>query len=215
MDTQQPDLRQGKLTPIRPALVIVGALTLALACGQVPPDEGGLQTAVPATLTALAPTTAPETSAPAPSATAAATASPEPSAAPTSTQPPATIDADDDTPGTISGSLSYPSESIPPLAVVFFNQDDGTWWWIGTAQNQMSYQMTVPPGTYHVVAYASGDFAGGYSAAVPCGLSAGCTDHSLLDVVVAPNTDVTGIDPGDWYAPAGTFPSKPAAISYP
>ena len=139
-----------------------------------------------------------------------ATSQPDPSATPDSGE-----QDGGNTPGVISGSLSYPSEQIPRLAVVFFNVDDGTWWWRGTAVNQTSYQMTVPVGRYQVVAYAEGGLAGGYTAAVPCGLTAACTDHSLLTVEVGSNERVTGINVADWYAPAGAFPPKPSDIDYP
>ncbi|MFP3855313.1 MAG: hypothetical protein ACLFWD_13575, partial [Anaerolineales bacterium] len=150
----------------------------------------------------------------APAATESPTNTPtsEAAASPTSSE---NAGEEDGIPGVISGSLSYPSEQIPRLAVVFFNLDDGSWWWIGTAVNQSSYRMTVPVGRYHVVAYADGGLAGGYTAAVPCGLTSGCTDHSLLTVNVGSNERVNNINVTDWYAPNGAFPSKPGAIDYP
>ncbi len=44
---------------------------------------------------------------------------------------------------------------------------------------------------------------------VPCGLKAGCEDHSLIPVEVTAGNMATGVDPVDWYAPAGTFPPRP------
>lgn len=56
--------------------------------------------------------------------------------------------------GSISGSLSYPSEGIPPLVVVAFRVDSDVYYWMQTAQNQSAYQMDgLPPGSYHVAAY--------------------------------------------------------------
>jgi hypothetical protein len=119
-------------------------------------------------------------------------------------------------PGGISGSLTYPGSSIPPIVVVAFNLDTNYWWWVGTASGQSFYSIQdIPAGRYHVVAYGNGDLAGGYSAAVPCGLTAACTDHSLLTVQVSPGETTQGITPGDWYAPAGAFPPKPGGINYP
>jgi hypothetical protein len=222
MDSEQPHLRR------RVALAAVGAALLAalLACGRSTVDVAPVGTAVASTLTMVATLASPTpTSTPAPTATPAPTdvptVAPPTAVPPTSASPPtaaataAPTEAEGNIPGVIAGGLSYPSEGIPRLAIVFFNQDDGTWWWIGTAQNQGSYQMTVPVGTYHVVAYTSGGLAGGYTAAVPCGLSAACTDHTLLDVHVGSNAHLTGIDVSDWYAGAGTFPPKPAGVNYP
>jgi hypothetical protein len=51
--------------------------------------------------------------------------------------------------------------------------------------------------------------AGGYTQAVPCGLSVNCTDHSLIPVQVNNGVVTQNINPGDWYAPEGSFPSYP------
>lgn len=113
-------------------------------------------------------------------------------------------------PGSISGALSYPSEFIPPLRVVAFRVDGRLYRYVDTMQNQGAYQITgLPPGTYHVIAYAGSTFAGGYTAMVPCGLSVDCTDHTLLNVTVTSGQDTPNIDPGDWYAPEGTFAPMP------
>ncbi len=127
--------------------------------------------------------------------------------------------------GTITGQLSYPSEFIPPLRVVAFSLTDGKAYFLDTAMNQREYSMDVPPGTYHVVSYlhegvagntgqvdsytlGGGPFAGGYTQMVPCGLAVGCDDHSLLPVTVSAG-QIVAADPGDWYAPEGTFPPMP------
>ncbi len=114
-------------------------------------------------------------------------------------------------PGSISGSLSYPSEFIPPLRVVAFQVGGFNYHYVDTMQNQGDYQITgLAPGVYHVVAYImNGSYAGGYTEMVPCGLSVDCTDHSLIDVVVLSGQDTPDIDPADWYAPEGTFPPMP------
>ena len=69
----------------------------------------------------------------------------------------------------------------------------------------------VPQGIYHVVAYVSGmnNLSGGFSQAVPCGLSANCSDHSLIDVSDYENQDTPNVNPTDWYAPEGAFPPNP------
>ena len=113
--------------------------------------------------------------------------------------------------GMIAGNLSYPSEYIPALRVVAFNANTmvaaAT---LDTQENDSFYTMTLPVGTYNVVAYTmDGLLAAGYSQAVLCGLTVACTDHSLVAVQVQANLSLPNIDPGDWYAPPGTFPPMP------
>jgi hypothetical protein len=129
---------------------------------------------------------------------------------------PLTLEAGMDTPesalpGIIRGRLSYPSEFLPAERVIAFRaatmeiEADVT-----TAEGQGQYELSVAPGDYFVVAYTlDGSLSAGYSQAVPCGLSASCTDHSLIPVHVDAGQTVDNIDPQDWYAPAGTFPEMP------
>ncbi len=115
--------------------------------------------------------------------------------------------------GSIAGKLSYPSSFIPSLAVVAYvaGGSPTDYYYVLTAENQGTYQLDdLPPGNYYVVAYViGGGFAGGYSQMVPCGLSAECTDHSLIPVPVTAGQVTTSIDPGDWYAPEDAFPAYP------
>jgi hypothetical protein len=126
---------------------------------------------------------------------------------------------------TITGKLSYPSEFLPPMRVVAFSLTDQKAYFIDTAKGQGQFSLKVPAGTYYLVSYpyegnagntgqadsyvpGGGPFAGGYTQMVPCGLTAGCDDHTLLPIAVAEGQTITA-DPGDWYAPEGTFPSMP------
>jgi hypothetical protein len=116
----------------------------------------------------------------------------------------------------ISGKLSYPGETIPPMRVVAFNlKTDG--YYTAVVHNSGLYQIThLPAGVYHVVAYpitktGTSVISGGYSQAVLCGLSINCTDHSLISITVADGAKVIGIDPDDFYAPAGAFPPDPGS----
>ncbi len=113
--------------------------------------------------------------------------------------------------GIIKGTLGYPSEGIPPLEVYAISStDDSKYFFIKTAQNQNSFEIEdVDPGTYYVLAYAESNFAGGWTKAVPCGLSVDCNDHSLTPVVVKAGKTASGIEVKDWYAPENTFPSRP------
>jgi len=113
--------------------------------------------------------------------------------------------------GSIAGQLNYPAEGIPPLYVVAFDVSTKAYFWVATQQNQNTYQIdNLPPGTYYVVAYTGpGGLAGGYSQAVPCGLAAQCTDHSLIPVAVTSGQVTQGVNPQDWYANPGDFPAYP------
>jgi Tol biopolymer transport system component len=51
---------------------------------------------------------------------------------------------------------------------------------------------------------------GGYTQAVPCGLTAECTDHSLIPVAITPGQITSGADLCDWYDPR-TLPANPNA----
>jgi hypothetical protein len=112
--------------------------------------------------------------------------------------------------GLITGSLSYPSEKIPPLAVFAIRIDNGkyTYYSIQTEGDQSSYSIRVDPGVYQIVAY-NADLAGGYTKFVECGMSTYCSDHNLLSVVIEAGDNVDHIDLLDWYAPRGTFPARP------
>jgi hypothetical protein len=115
--------------------------------------------------------------------------------------------------GSISGQLSYPSSFIPSMVVVAFEVNSPYYQYVITIENSSTYTIEdLPAGSYYVVAYPASDptYPGGYSQAVPCGLLASCTDHSLIPVAVTGDAETTGINPGDFYAPPGTFPASPA-----
>jgi hypothetical protein len=171
-------------------LIFIPVFLLSLACivvSPVPTDAiNSVGTSVSETLTALVPTTA------------------------TATSPTVTLES-----GFISGHLSYPSDFIPPLRIVAWSVADGSYYYLDTPLNTFEYTLEVPAGTYNVIAYvipAEGlpsDYAGGYTQMVPCGLSYGCDDHSLIPVTVEAGSTASNIDPGDWYATAPAFPPMP------
>lgn len=119
--------------------------------------------------------------------------------------------------GFISGTLTYPAGGLPAMVIVAYHVGGGPadYYYVATALGQNSYQIEVPAGDYNVVAYSlagggfPGGLSGGYSQAVPCGLSVSCTDHSLIKVTVLSQQSTGNITPGDWYAPGGSFPSNP------
>jgi hypothetical protein len=114
--------------------------------------------------------------------------------------------------GSIAGQLSYPSSFIPSMVVVAFESNGSNYRYVITNQNSTTYQIDdLPPGSYYVVAYPvdSPTYPGGYSQAVPCGLLVDCADHSLIPVNVIDGQVTQGVNPGDFYAPPGTFPVYP------
>jgi hypothetical protein len=182
--------------------VVLLSLTSIFCTLQATPSAptADVQSAVSATLTALA----------------------VPAAVPTVAVSPTTNPADSTTPmssfpqmGTISGSLNYPSDFIPAQRVVAFELTLNQVNYVDTVAGQNSYTIDVPVGTYHVVTYplaASGvptGLSAGYTQAVPCGLSVSCTDHSLITVTVTAGNTSSNVNPEDWYAPAGAFPAMP------
>jgi hypothetical protein len=117
--------------------------------------------------------------------------------------------------GAISGSIGFPSEAVPGMVIYAFSSDgSGNAYMIHTDTGTLAYAMTgVPPGIYTIVAYpdflpSGTDIAGGYTAAVVCGLQSGCNNHMPVPVTVTAGSTVTGVDLTDWYAP-NTFPPKP------
>lgn len=179
-------------------ILAFGAAILATAClvmdilgGESADNSQPVEKQVEMTLTALAagqPSATPSL----PEATIVPTEEPEPK------------------PGRITGSLAYPSEFLPPQRVVAFRVEDLDTYFITEVTSGSSYTLEVSPGTYYLLAYlispedlgATPGLAGAYSEMVPCGLSAGCEDHSLIPVSVAAGETVAGIDPVDWYLPA-------------
>jgi hypothetical protein len=120
--------------------------------------------------------------------------------------------------GSISGTLSYPAEGIPGMAVVAFHADGGPadYYYVATAAGQTNYQIeNLPAGNYWIVAYSLGGagfpagLAGGYTQYVACGMQPQCTDHALIEVAVSGGANTGNINPQDWYAPEGILPENP------
>jgi hypothetical protein len=84
-----------------------------------------------------------------------------------------------------------------PVVVVFYNLDDGTWWWVHTTATHPAYQMTVTTGRYHVVAYAHGVADVPYVAGAYTGDNPSC-GQPMATVTVARNEHIQGIDIADW-----------------
>ena len=143
-------------------------------------------------------------------------------------QPTSEVESGDKTPGVISGMVAMQTAppylndpgtgNSSPVAVVFFNQDDGTYWWIHTSlTGHPYYQMTVTPGNYQVVAYAHGTDIVPYVSAGYTGQNPSC-GKNLKTVVVPPNGKVENIIIADWnWTCGGTAfrPAKPGGVPLP
>ena len=123
-------------------------------------------------------------------------------------------------PGSLGGQVCYPSERIPPMTAFFQNLDTGELVSMAIDENQTSYEIGLGAGEYQVYAYLDDSpmMGGGYTQAVICGLTADCSDHSLLPVPVRAGQATRGIDLCDWYDASGlpanpnaTEPADPAA----
>lgn len=140
------------------------------------------------------------------------TVAPPSAAAPSATPIPPTAAPQN---GSISGTLGYPSSGIPPLEVYAISTGDPKKFYsVKTAQDQTTFLIKdVAVGEYYLVAYATvgnNTIAGGYTKAVPCGLSVSCTDHALIPVPVKANAETRGVEIKDWYVPPDQFPPKPS-----
>lgn len=112
-------------------------------------------------------------------------------------------------PGSISGTLSYPSEGIPAQRVCAeLISDPATMHCTDTADDVHDYTIrNVPPGRYYVRASIKNPAELGITDAgkaywdqfVVCGLKYGCKDHTKIPVTVGSGQAVIGVDPQDWY----------------
>jgi hypothetical protein len=115
--------------------------------------------------------------------------------------------------GTVTGVVRYPSDYLPAMRIYAIRTDTSTYYKTTTRPNQSRFKiLNVPPGKYFIVAYTdeAAGMSGAWTRAVPCGLKVTCRDHSLIRVTVTAGRTAGGIDIGDWYAPAGAFPSEPS-----
>ena len=118
--------------------------------------------------------------------------------------------------GVIEGSLSYPSEFIPPDMTICA-ENLATKKLSCTLKHlkakkymyKVGYKLEVPPGDYQVYAYLPDparygasypkDYRAYYSEFVKCGMSVDCPSHVAIVVKVKSGETVSGIDPQDWY----------------
>lgn len=111
--------------------------------------------------------------------------------------------------GVIEGSISFPSEGIPPDLVVCAETTTGVLVKC-TAQKindskytyGVGYQLELQSGKYFVYAQSPNiqpGYKAYYSEFVTCGLSVNCSSHDNIVVEVKSGETQNGIDPQDWY----------------
>lgn len=116
-------------------------------------------------------------------------------------------------PGTVTGLVCYPSESIPPMTLYFQEINTNLFTSLPHPDGSNTYQVELTPGTYVAFAWLDPPVLGGsYSQAVPCGLTVSCTDHSLIQFQVLPQQTTADVDICDWYDQA-SVPAPPAAAT--
>ncbi len=104
--------------------------------------------------------------------------------------------------GTITGSLSFPSDYLPEDMQVCARDVDSAEQFCDAEKTGATYRMDLAEGRYTVWSQ-TGDQPGRqafYTQFITCGQSVDCTDHSPVIVQVIAGQTADGVDPGDWYA---------------
>ncbi len=116
--------------------------------------------------------------------------------------------------GTITGSLGYPSEGIPPMGVCAETIDQKELYCTyamltGSAYTYgQGYELKAPSGTYRVFAHLvtetnakvgyTDEYKAYYSQYVFCGMGIECVDHSPITITVKAREHTSVVDPVDW-----------------
>jgi len=115
------------------------------------------------------------------------------------------------TSGTVKGTVCYPAEYIPAMIVYLKNKETSKIYSLDIEENQKPFKFKkIPAGDYIAFAYTvqedltdakekSTITNGGYTHAVPCGLTVECIDHSLLVFKVQNGKTTKGIKICDWF----------------
>jgi len=113
--------------------------------------------------------------------------------------------------GEVTGRVCYPSDFIPPMTLYFEDVDTNLVSQFDHSDGSDNYAVNLFPGTYVAYAYPIGSttLGGSYSEAVLCGLTASCTDHTLVEFDVLPGQTTSDIDICDWYGEPGDIPPGP------
>lgn len=112
--------------------------------------------------------------------------------------------------GTLEGSISYPSEEIPPLLICAKEKKTKEEFCTteqiesGEFEYGFGYELEVPVGSYEVYAQVLKEdgktekFKAYYSKFVPCGMTKDCKSHSPITVKVNGGEIKSDISPMDW-----------------
>lgn len=114
------------------------------------------------------------------------------------------------TTGTVKGIVCYPAEYIPAMNVYLKNKESGKIYSLDIKENQKPFKFKkIPEGNYIAFAYTVQEVSadrnnkseiasGGYTHAVPCGMTVECKDHSLLIFKVENGKTTKNIQICDW-----------------
>jgi hypothetical protein len=157
-------------------IIVATRVAATLTAQSAPPTPTLADTS---TVTPPPPATATVTQTATPTSTTALTATPTSTDTPTPEPSPTPIQS------AATGKMCYPSDSIPAMTAYFQNSTTGTVIELPIAAGQITYTITLTPGTY--IAYAwlpDFSYGGLYSNAVPCGLTTSCDDHAARPFTV-------------------------------
>jgi len=108
--------------------------------------------------------------------------------------------------GTMTGSLSFPSEIIPEMLICAESTTSEEEYCTNEQltsddyQYGLGYSIYLPTGEYLVYAKLPNDpYQAYYSEFVTCGLSVDCPSHQPIKVKVIAGETLANIDPQDWY----------------
>lgn len=107
----------------------------------------------------------------------------------------------------VEGNIGYPSDYVPEVEVVLENVADRSQLRLlveASYDGESSYSFRdVPDGKYIVFAIPTESdidmLVGGYTNAVPCGLSVDCTDHGFIELDVKGGISLKDVNIYDWY----------------
>jgi hypothetical protein len=109
--------------------------------------------------------------------------------------------------GSISGPLTYPSESIPDGLVIHAqnidtNEEFSTNEHLSDSRfPSKGFELTVPEGRYYVYGTLASDpgYKAYYNKVIECGIRVECTDTTNIEVVVRSDEETQGVTVGDWW----------------
>jgi len=108
--------------------------------------------------------------------------------------------------GTIEGSVTFPSQSVPSMTVYAAGVDDSRVYSVQLRRGRTNFTVKLPPGRYLV--FSAPDEPGApdiygaftqYSLCAPHDGGAKCEDHTLVPVAVTAKTPRAAVSIDDWY----------------